>query len=607
MKVIDVEQLNSADINHAVLIAPRIWWVGHYMPDDIFQCHAYLIEHGENSVLIDPGGSESFFKQVREKVEEVIPLSHVRYIVCHHQDPDITGSLITIDKLKDRSPELKIVTHWRAVELIKHYDLTMPFLNVEENNWQLDLGGRVLKFVFTPYLHFPGAFCTFDEQTGVLFSSDIFGGMTEDWSLVAKDVSYFEDIRPFHEHYMPSNAILLHGLLKLEELPIEMIAPQHGSIIPSHLVQFMFNKLKQIDCGIYALTGDDTDIRLLSSLNKALRDITDAVIVYRDFKDIVSSLMEIFARLVPVSSMEFFVQADDNTLIHFERQSNYHGEIVDSAPAYCADVFGVDRNAWILKNSLGCKKILLPSDPASEEREEVNILLMPLCSHDNHIIKAVAVVRLECDIEVTFPVEKILGQMEYALAVAVERESIYRMLDLERKKLYQQSIHDPLTGLYNRFFMEESVNRLMHIHDRNDQNRIGLIMVDIDYFKNINDTYGHGVGDTVLKEITATIGRCVRSGDIAVRYGGEEFALFVVGYNKEECSKLGTRVMEQVSAMTFDDLPDNEKITISVGVALREQKEKLKDFIYRADKALYEAKSGGRNRICFAKNPQDGA
>jgi hypothetical protein len=90
--------------------------------------------------------------------------------------------------------------------------------------------------VFTPYLHFPGAFTTFDELTGTLFSSDLFGGFTNDDELVAADMSYFEDIRPFHEHYMPSREILAHGMEDLETLPLELIAPQHGKIIPKPLI-----------------------------------------------------------------------------------------------------------------------------------------------------------------------------------------------------------------------------------------------------------------------------------------------------------------------------------------------------------------------------------
>lgn len=229
MPVRSVEELQHADPNRAIEIADRLWWVGHPLADDAFQCHCYLIEHGDQSVLVDPGSRLTFPHTLR-KIEEIVPFGNIRYIICHHQDPDITGALTLIDTMVSRD-DAAVVTHWRAESLLKHYGLTLPFLLVDQNEWHLDLGGRELRFVFTPYMHFPGAFCTFDEQTGVLLSSDIFGGFTEEWSLVARDESYFEALRPFHEHYMPSREVLVSGLARIEQLPIELIAPQHGSLI----------------------------------------------------------------------------------------------------------------------------------------------------------------------------------------------------------------------------------------------------------------------------------------------------------------------------------------------------------------------------------------
>ncbi|MCC8993401.1 MAG: hypothetical protein LM550_06870 [Candidatus Contendobacter sp.] len=86
-----------------------------------------------------------------------------------------------------------LVTHWRTKMLVKHYGLRLPFWLVEEHRWQLPLQDRTVEFVFTPYAHFPGAICTFDPVSRVLFSSDIFGGLTPEFALVARDERY--------EHY----------------------------------------------------------------------------------------------------------------------------------------------------------------------------------------------------------------------------------------------------------------------------------------------------------------------------------------------------------------------------------------------------------------------
>lgn len=132
-------------------LAEGVWWVGHYLADDPFQCHAYLIENGDQSVLIDPG-SKLTFQHVLGKVEDVLPFTRIRYFICHHQDPDITSTLPLIDQLVSRKDAV-IISHWRAIALLKHYGLDLPFWCVEQNGWHLNAGGRRLKFILTPYLH----------------------------------------------------------------------------------------------------------------------------------------------------------------------------------------------------------------------------------------------------------------------------------------------------------------------------------------------------------------------------------------------------------------------------------------------------------------------
>ena len=184
-----------------------LWWVGSVRPDDTFQCHSYLIEADDNSVLIDPGSVLTIDETLR-RAGEVVPLSSIRWVVCHHSDPDIASGLVQVRKAIP-SEDLQLVTEWHAETLLRHYDADIPFFRVEDHGWELPLGGsRNLKFVLTPYLHFPGAMCSYESSTGVLFSSDLFGGFTDGSQLLAEDTSYFEAMRPFHEHYMPTAGAL---------------------------------------------------------------------------------------------------------------------------------------------------------------------------------------------------------------------------------------------------------------------------------------------------------------------------------------------------------------------------------------------------------------
>jgi flavorubredoxin len=114
-----IADIEGADLGHAVPLGDRVWWVGHHQQDDVFQCHVYLIEQEDQSVLLDPGSNLTFGRTLA-KIEEIIPFSSIRYFVCHHQDPDIAAALPAVDSMV-RRPDAVLVTHWRAQMLLKHY------------------------------------------------------------------------------------------------------------------------------------------------------------------------------------------------------------------------------------------------------------------------------------------------------------------------------------------------------------------------------------------------------------------------------------------------------------------------------------------------------
>ncbi len=166
------------DYTQAIEIAPKIYWIGLYLENDPFQCHPYLVENGDESVLIDPG-SMLEFEALIAKTRTVIELKNIKYIVLHHQDPDLCASVPEIEKLIDRD-DLQIVTHSRMTVLIKHYLITSDYYEIDNNNLQLVTNnGLILKFVTTPYCHSPGAFVSYEPASKTLFSSDIFGGLEE--------------------------------------------------------------------------------------------------------------------------------------------------------------------------------------------------------------------------------------------------------------------------------------------------------------------------------------------------------------------------------------------------------------------------------------------
>ncbi|MBF0133911.1 MAG: diguanylate cyclase [Magnetococcales bacterium] len=593
-----IQRLNDADPNEPIQIAPQIWWVGVCLKNDIFQCHTYLIENGQNSVLFDPGGQLTF-QATRKKVEKIIPFNHIRTFVCHHQDPDITGSLPTIDAL-DTHPEAVVLSHWRTNALLKHYAIALPLECVEKKGWVLDLGGgKVLKFIFTPYLHFPGAFCTFDPQSGILFSSDLFGGFTEEWKLVAEDESHYENIRPFHEHYMPHKDILIHGLSKLDPLPMTMIAPQHGSIIPGHLIPFMMNQLKAMDCGLFLMTKSNSDFMRLSRLNRMLKEVIQSMVLHRDFKEVANLILEATESLIPADSIEFYAMMDEEHIVHLAPESGFRGAPAQLEPEYRA-FLGLPRDHW-QGDQVGPYMVIdLPIDHL--ENGSLRGLLLPLFSHQTNQVNALVIFRLKHDIAVDDELAMVLSRISEPLGVAIERETIFQNLEKERDQIYQRSIRDPLTNLYTRTYMRDTAERLCRVHDRDPRANLAVAMLDIDFFKSVNDTFGHGSGDLVLQRVAKVLIDSVRSADIPVRMGGEEFVTFLVGADQKTSKEVMERIRLRIAQLKFDGDMSERQVTISIGLAFRHVQEPLEDAIKRADLALYRAKTSGRNQVIVAND-----
>lgn len=170
-----------------------------------------------------------------------------------------------------------------------------------------------------------------------------------------------------------------------------------------------------------------------------------------------------------------------------------------------------------------------------------------------------------------------------------------------RETLRNQSTRDLLTGLHNRRFMDESLTREIHRAIRN-QHPLGVIMLDIDHFKNFNDTFGHEAGDAVLHELGNFLMRSIRKGDIACRYGGEEFLLLLPEATLENTRQRAQELCDEVRKIEVQyrgEMLGN--ITVSIGVAaFPDYGESRDDVVQAADRALYQAKKEGRNRVVVA-------
>lgn len=165
--------------------------------------------------------------------------------------------------------------------------------------------------------------------------------------------------------------------------------------------------------------------------------------------------------------------------------------------------------------------------------------------------------------------------------------------------LQESAFRDGLTGLYNRKFLDEHSKKLIPYAKRANVN-IGVLLLDMDHFKAVNDEYGHDVGDTVLKELARIMTENVRESDIVIRYGGEEFIILLVGVNnEEEALKVANKIGKKVRENEIDVYAGNKlSKTISIGLSMfPEDTTSLDSAIKNADIALYEAKNSGRDKV----------
>ena len=165
-----------------------------------------------------------------------------------------------------------------------------------------------------------------------------------------------------------------------------------------------------------------------------------------------------------------------------------------------------------------------------------------------------------------------------------------------REHLSYLAERDPLTGIGNRRAL---IARLEDVLTRQHTKIVtaSLVVLDMDHFKDVNDTYGHTVGDKILVRLTELVTSQIRVTDDLYRYGGEEFVVVAMGAPREAAQKLAEQL--RVAVESSDLLPERP-VTISLGVAELKQEESYEDWLNRADAAMYEAKRAGRNRVCLA-------
>jgi flavorubredoxin len=272
-------QKDDIDLETSVEIADGIYWIGFFDEQAGLHCNPYLIIDNDEAVVID-GGSRPDFATVMLKILQTgIAPNQIIALLYQHYDPDLCGSIPNFEDIIKRN-DLKIISDSSNLMFIRHYSVATGLLPISKLNYQFRFSsGRTLQFVKTPYAHSGGSIVTFDETSGILFTSDLFGSLGLEWELFLKlrpecmdcvnrkecpskrTNCPLDDILNFHKTVMPSCKALRYSLEQILDIPFTAIAPQHGSIIDNkEIMRYVFELLATLKgVGIDGIIEDDYD------------------------------------------------------------------------------------------------------------------------------------------------------------------------------------------------------------------------------------------------------------------------------------------------------------------------------------------------------------
>ena len=261
-----------------VQIEEGIFWVGFRDKNTNLYCNPYLIVEGEEAVLIDAGSRTDFAVVMMKILQAGIDPGQIVALIYQHYDPDLCGSMPNFIDMCE-NPKLKLLSEKNSKVFLSYYihkDRYHLLSTIDELHFEYTMNKRSLRFITTPYAHNQGSFITFDEKTGTLFTSDLFGSFSTQWDLFlqldeacytckdyddcpnGKDYCPFPDLIKFHRSVMPCEKALRHAMRKIKGVNVGMIAPQHGSILNKKRdIRFVTDTLESLDgVGIDAIVQD---------------------------------------------------------------------------------------------------------------------------------------------------------------------------------------------------------------------------------------------------------------------------------------------------------------------------------------------------------------
>jgi diguanylate cyclase (GGDEF)-like protein len=291
--------------------------------------------------------------------------------------------------------------------------------------------------------------------------------------------------------------------------------------------------------------------------------------------------------------------SDLNDFVSYEWQNPNNGK-VETKLSYFQKI---PHTEWVIGSGFythGIEQIAAEKQVQMQESNDAKVFMLKIYSLLFTLASLGISILISKKLQAKFALLKVALERKsnelQELNLALEEKIGKRTQELENAyaKMKHIANTDSLTQIKNRYSFLNAFNDELKRH-KNQQKEFSLLMFDIDYFKHINDTYGHNIGDIVLMEITEVVKGCLRTEDIFGRVGGEEFMIFLPQTPLQEGQEIAQRVRKAVDENNFSVI---EHATISLGVVTSRKDEEGAEMFKRVDVALYEAKTQGRNRVC---------
>lgn len=355
---------------------------------------------------------------------------------------------------------------------------------------------------------------------------------------------------------------------------------------------------------LFDLIGDEDFLKIIGDnfSNNYIKDISNVNDLIMKFDDDYKHNLDIILRYLAKETVAqkgiIFLCNEEND--EFEVIARLKDENISMVNESIINIVEKRKDGIVIKNTFGYNK---------------NNVFEVLLSMDTKALICMPIIRREGDIKEnlnerrrkSFVIEdKIVGY------IYLETDRLFNRFDFERLNLVKSLSHlaflnienynlkilstiDKMTGIYTRKHFDTLFREILYISKKND-GKFSLLMLDIDKFKNINDTYGHRKGDEVLSLIGKTLLESTRSTDIVARYGGEEFIVVLLNTEEKEAVEIGEKIRKKIEELEIPNM--DYPLTISIGISLYlEHSQYKEELIEKADQALYCAKEKGRNRV----------